>query len=213
MSDGTGYVYKRLVEFSPGTENSTSRHRDRERAVHDMGLFTCSHLTVICPRKDKGNPGNLPAAGPGNTRSFHEEQEIAATSPPQHPHASKDAPLRMRSGSLSPFLRCLHRRVETGGRADAGLNPGGFPGRSRMLSVPFARMAQCVASRLWQTQYAACCAAGGGGERSVPPVSGGMVHPAGGTAREPGRGGSCGQGLWWLPLPVLEVVLLVRNYL
>lgn len=146
LSDGTGYIYKRRVEFSPGTENSTSRHRDRERAAHDMGVLTYSHLTVIHPRKDKGNPENLGNTtsshnDPENTGSLHKEQEMAATSPPQPPHVSADAPLRMRTGgALSPFLRRLHRRVETGGRADAGLNPGGFPGRSCTLSAPVARM-------------------------------------------------------------------------
>lgn len=146
LSDGTGYIYKRRVEFSPGTENSTSRHRDRERAAHDMGVLTYSHLTVIHPRKDKGNPENL-----GNTTSSHNDPETPGAStrnrkwrqlPPHSPHT----PRRTRhcacalGEALSPFLRRLHRRVETGGRADAGLNPGGFPGRSCTLSAPVARM-------------------------------------------------------------------------
>lgn len=216
LSDGTGYIYKRRVEFSPGTENSTSRHRDRERAAHDMGVLTYSHLTVIHPRKDKGKPENLGNTtsshnDPENTGSFHKEQEMAATSPPQPPHASADAPLRMRTGGGAVSL------------SEAAPSPRCDGRESRCWSEP-RRL-----SRAELHAQCSCCEDGDGLVCSVasvadsvdeplrcgrrrravcpPPLSGGMVHPAGARRERSG-----GEELWWLRLPVLEIVLLVRNY-
>ncbi|XP_077028274.1 uncharacterized protein LOC129133725 [Agelaius phoeniceus] len=97
---------------------------------------------------------------------------------------------RQRDATLPPSRRRLHRRGKTGGRADVDLHPGAFPGRRRLLRTS-AWMAESVASRLRQSQYAAAAlreeveAAHG-----VPPsFSGGMVRPAAGTpgaARRPG---------------------------
>lgn len=161
----------------------------------------CSHLTVICPGKDEGNPGNVPAAA-SSPRGHREDRE-----PPQRPEEHREQPLgtgstgnfpsaaptrlggggtahaQTLSATVSTSLRCLHGRGEIGGRADAGPHSGAFPRRCRLLRTPCAWVTESGASHLPHTQYAA--AALREEEEAThgmrPSLSGGMVRPAGGT--------------------------------